>query len=108
MDAALNIRVHPLRKTDLGKSSVHAGWIAHTVLLLTLLSSATYCRAENVISVTETGVNVTRHVSIGLNKTLIVELPQDAHDIVVSDPGVSDAIVRATRTIFLFGKKVGE
>lgn len=108
MDAALNIRVHPLRKTDLGKSSVHAGWIAHTVLLLTLLSSATYCRAENVISVTETGVNVTRHVSIGLNKTLIVELPQDAHDIVVSDPGVSDAIVRATRTIFLFGKKVGQ
>uniref|UniRef100_UPI0037C95821 pilus assembly protein N-terminal domain-containing protein n=1 Tax=Rhizobium ruizarguesonis TaxID=2081791 RepID=UPI0037C95821 len=48
------------------------------------------------------------NVSIGLNKTLIVELPQDAHDIVVSDPGVCDAIVRATRTIFLFGKKVGQ
>ncbi|WP_376766388.1 pilus assembly protein N-terminal domain-containing protein [Rhizobium sophorae] len=37
-----------------------------------------------------------------------MKLPQDAHDIVVSDPGVSDAIVRATRTIFLFGKKVGQ
>ncbi|WP_404943993.1 type II and III secretion system protein family protein [Rhizobium ruizarguesonis] len=108
-DAALNTRLHPVRGTALGKSSVGTGWIAHQVLLLTLLiASARYCRAENVISVAETGVNVSRHVSIGLNKTVIVELPQDAHDIVVSDPGVCDAIVRATRTIFLFGKKVGQ
>ncbi|WP_245277163.1 type II and III secretion system protein family protein [Rhizobium sp. CF080] len=81
----------------------------HGFLLLTFfVSLATCCRAESVISIEKTGANVTRHVSIGLNKTLIVELPQDAHDIVVSDPSVSDAIVRATRTIFLFGKKVGQ
>lgn len=73
-DAALNTKLHLLRRTALPKSSVRAGWIGSTVLLLTLpVPSATYCRAENVISVAETGVNVTRHVRIGLNKTLIVE-----------------------------------
>ncbi|EUB99955.1 type II and III secretion system protein [Rhizobium sp. CF080] len=110
-DVALDIKAHLTRKTALQEFPGHAKRTMrlHGFLLLTFfVSLATCCRAESVISIEKTGANVTRHVSIGLNKTLIVELPQDAHDIVVSDPSVSDAIVRATRTIFLFGKKVGQ
>jgi len=50
----------------------------------------------------------TRRVVIGLNKSMIVELPQHAREVLVSSPEFVDAVVRSTRTSYLIGKKVGQ
>lgn len=50
----------------------------------------------------------TRHVKIGLNKSLVVELPKDVRDVLVSNPEFIDAVLHSSRRAYLIGKKVGE
>ncbi len=48
-----------------------------------------------------------REVRLQINKSLILELPRDASDIMVSNPSVANAIVRSQRRIFILGTGVG-
>jgi len=50
----------------------------------------------------------TQRVKLGLNKSVVVDLPRDAYDILVANPEVADAVTRTSRRIYLFGKQVGE
>ena len=47
-------------------------------------------------------------IELGLNKSLVIDLPADAFDILVANPEVADAITRSSRRIYLFGRAVGE
>ncbi len=58
------------------------------------------------IAPSETGQS--RSVKLGLNKSLVIELPADAHDILVANPDVADAVTRTARRIYLFGKQIGQ
>jgi len=48
-----------------------------------------------------------RRVTLSAGKGMIVELPQDARDVLVSNPDIVDAIVRTPRQIYLVGRKTG-
>ena len=52
--------------------------------------------------------SVTRAVKLGLNKSLVVDLPRDARDVLVSDPRIADAVIRTSRRIYLTGVAVGQ
>ncbi|MET0747016.1 MAG: type II and III secretion system protein family protein [Rhizobium sp.] len=58
--------------------------------------------------VTIAGIGNHKRLNLGLNKALVVDLPADAHDILVSDPAMADAVTRTSRRIYLFGKTVGQ
>ena len=47
-------------------------------------------------------------VNLGLGKSVVIDLPQDAYDILVANPGTADAVTRTARRIYLFGKAVGQ
>ncbi|MBX3531800.1 MAG: type II and III secretion system protein family protein [Rhizobiaceae bacterium] len=49
-----------------------------------------------------------QRIKLGLNKSVVVDLPADAYDILVANPSVADAVTRTARRIYLFGKQVGE
>lgn len=49
-----------------------------------------------------------QRIKLGLNKSLVIDLPSDAYDVLVANPSVADAITRTARRIYLFGKQVGE
>lgn len=51
---------------------------------------------------------VTRQIKLGLSKSVIVELPRSAQDVLVSDPETADAVVRSSRRAYVIGKKVGQ
>jgi len=51
---------------------------------------------------------VHRSVTLALDKAAVVELDADARDVLVSDPQILDAVVRAPRRIFLLAQKIGE
>jgi pilus assembly protein CpaC len=61
-----------------------------------------------VIRIVDTGVGVKKTIKLGLNKAVVVDLPTDAHDILVADPTLADAVTRTSRRIYLFGKSVGQ
>jgi pilus assembly protein CpaC len=50
----------------------------------------------------------TQRVKLGLNKSVVIDLPSDAYDILVANPAVADAVTRTSRRIYLFGKSVGQ
>lgn len=49
-----------------------------------------------------------QRIKLGLNKSIVIDLPADAYDILVANPAVADAVTRTSRRIYLFGKAVGE
>ena len=49
-----------------------------------------------------------QRIKLGLNKSLVIDLPADAYDILVANPSVADAVTRTARRVYLFGKQVGE
>ncbi|MBW8319410.1 MAG: type II and III secretion system protein family protein [Arenimonas sp.] len=64
--------------------------------------------SQSVLRIAQAGPGARRTVKLGLNKALVVDLPQDAHDILVADPEMADAVTRTSRRIYLFGKSVGQ
>jgi pilus assembly protein CpaC len=47
-------------------------------------------------------------VRIGLNKSVVIRLPADAHDVIVGNPEIVDAVVRSKNTAYLFARTVGQ
>jgi pilus assembly protein CpaC len=81
--------------------------VAAAALLLggALLPPVPTADAANV-QVTSTSTN--ERYKLGLNKSLVVNLPSDAYDILVANPAVADAVTRTSRRLYIFGKAVGE
>lgn len=49
----------------------------------------------------------TRKVTIGLHRSIMVELPVDVRDVLISHPGTLDAVVMSPRKVYLLAKEVG-
>src|SRR5579871_4540194 len=65
--------------------------------------------SERVLRVdTRGGGPVHKRLTLALDKAAIIELDADARDVLVSDPAVVDAVIRAPRRIFLLAQKIGE
>ena len=65
-------------------------------------------QSASIVRITESGSGIRKRLKLGLNKALVIDLPEDAHDILVADPSLADAVTRTSRRIYLFGKTVGQ
>jgi pilus assembly protein CpaC len=81
-------------------------------LAVAVLAADAAWNAERNIAAAETAVTATtrgaQRIKLGLNKSVVIDLPADAYDILVANPAVADAVTRTARRIYLFGKQVGE
>ncbi len=80
-------------------------------LAVTFLAGA-MALPPTVVPVLGQGVNIlstsaNQEVKLGLDKSIVIDLPEDATDILVANPEVADAVTRTSRRIYFFGKKVG-
>ena len=70
---------------------------------------ATAQRGSQPVSIDTGGTSVvSKSIVLPLDKAAIVELPRAAADVLVSQPGVVDAVVRSPRRVFLLGLEVGQ
>ncbi|WP_246752860.1 type II and III secretion system protein family protein [Sinorhizobium sp. BG8] len=69
---------------------------------------ATAEAAASVVRISESGPGARKTIKLGLNKAIVVDLPEDAHDILVADPAKADAVTRTSRRIYVFGKSIGQ
>lgn len=97
----------------IGKSGqlVCRSWKAVTVALgcgLAVLPVQSTAIAESNIVKLNQSQSTGKHINLGLSKSLVVDLPADAYDILVANPTVADAVTRTARRIYLFGKQVGQ
>jgi pilus assembly protein CpaC len=67
-----------------------------------------HAESKNYVKINPGAIGSTRRVTVGLNKSMVIDLPGDAHDILVANPEVADAVTRTSRRIYVFAKMVGE
>lgn len=67
-----------------------------------------FAASDSIVKIRDSGPGVKKAVKLGLNKAVVIDLPVDAHDILVADPELADAVTRTSRRIYLFGKSVGQ
>jgi pilus assembly protein CpaC len=51
--------------------------------------------------------HLARKVDIGIGKSVIIDLPADAKEVFVANPGVANAVIRSTRKLFIIGVSTG-
>jgi pilus assembly protein CpaC len=54
------------------------------------------------------GDGAAQFVPLGVGKTVVIELPRDAKDVLVADPKIANAVVRTSRRAYLIGVAVGQ
>jgi pilus assembly protein CpaC len=79
-----------------------------TAAMLALGTALAGSGAEASGSTQTRSIAEAQRIKLGLNKSIVIDLPSDAYDILVANPGVADAVTRTARRIYLFGKQVGE
>src|SRR5262249_40079324 len=50
----------------------------------------------------------TRPISLGIGKSIVVDLPRDVRDVLVSNPKIANAVVRSSRRAYLIGNDIGQ
>ncbi|MCO5063682.1 MAG: type II and III secretion system protein family protein [Rhizobiaceae bacterium] len=89
------------------KASKAAILLASTVAVLVATPKWESSEAQ-AASTRVTATTASQRIKLGLNKSIVIDLPNDAYDILVANPAVADAVTRTSRRIYLFGKAVGE
>jgi pilus assembly protein CpaC len=86
-------------------------WMLFGALALGLIVAilpANTARATGMDALTITSFGETRTLSLGINKSMVIELPADVRDVLVSNPAVADAVVRTARRVFVIGMAAGD
>src|SRR5262245_52667830 len=64
---------------------------------------------QSILQITKSGPQpTTRKVRLGKNKSMIVDLPAPARDVMISNPDKVDAIMQTSTRAYLVGKDAGE
>jgi pilus assembly protein CpaC len=50
----------------------------------------------------------TRFLSLGVGKSVVVDLPRDVKDVLVADPKIANAVVRSSQRAYIIGSAVGQ
>lgn len=64
--------------------------------------------AQGDVVINEGGGHNSRALSLALDKAVIVELPQAAADVLISNPAKVDAVIRSPRRVYLLGLEAGQ
>jgi pilus assembly protein CpaC len=64
--------------------------------------------AEEMADPWPSGAATPRRISMGVGKSIIVDLPQDAAEIFVANPKIANAVVRSPRKLYLIGIDAGQ
>jgi pilus assembly protein CpaC len=63
---------------------------------------------QSVLRLKESDLNAqSKAITLGRNKSMLVELPRDLRDVIVSSPDIVDAVVQTSNRVYLIGKKTG-
>jgi pilus assembly protein CpaC len=49
-----------------------------------------------------------RPLSLGIGKSIVIDLPRDIKDVLVADPKIANAVVRSTQRAYIIGATVGQ
>lgn len=101
--AILNLNVSAHTKKVLAK-----GALLLTLLIMPQMLAPQFAMANATIRISANQIGQTYAVAVGQNKSLIVDLPVSAKEVIVSEPGIANAIVRTKRRAIIQGRAAGD
>ena len=54
------------------------------------------------------GQNNARFLSLGVGKSVVIDLPRDVKDVLVADPKIANAVVRSAQRAYIIGAAIGQ
>src|SRR4051794_30128871 len=54
------------------------------------------------------GEATSRFTTLGIGKSIVIDLPADIKDVLVADPKIANAVIRSARRAYLIGVTVGQ
>ncbi|SEQ61884.1 pilus assembly protein CpaC [Faunimonas pinastri] len=95
-----------LRKLQAGALALALGTVlpATPILLAPQAANA----AGSYIKLTASDLSRDRQIHLGVDKSIVVDLPRPASDVLVSNPAIADAVLRTSRRLYLIGVKTGQ
>lgn len=52
--------------------------------------------------------SLARRLNMGIGKTVVLDLPRDAAEVVIGNPAVANAVVRSSRKLYVIGVSGGQ
>lgn len=100
-----------MQKTLPAKAGLTFGFLA--LLAAALLANPVALRAGGVelVAANAPAQIKTRggnFLALGVGKSIVIDLPRDAKDVLIANPGIANAVVRSARRAYLIGVKAGQ
>ena len=109
MMAGLSPKNRVAGPTAVLRAALSAALVFTAVLAGTGLAAPEAARAQSShMTINPAELSASRHVKIGIGKSLVVDLPRDAKDVLVSSPAIADAVMLTARRAYLIGQEVGQ
>ena len=90
------------------------GLFRATLLTIALAASsilavpAVQAQSPAYLALSEGDITESRPVYLGLNKSMVIDLPRAAGDVLVSNPAIADAVLRTSTRLYLIGVEIGQ
>src|SRR5687768_2711070 len=84
--------------TALATAATAAGTAAH----------AQSFQSQGFVRLTEADTLTSQPVYLGVDKSMVIDLPRPAGDVLVSNPAIADAVLRTSTRLYLIGVKIGQ
>jgi pilus assembly protein CpaC len=78
------------------------------VAIFSELACITVTQAQDQASSLSSSDIIPRHISMGVGKSVVVNLPEEAAEIFVANPKVANALVRSPQKLYLIGESAGQ
>lgn len=75
---------------------------------LTPVTASDYRAAPAPAASTDGGQMNARFLSLGIGKSIVIDLPRDIKDVLVADPKIANAVVRSAQRAYIIGATVGQ
>ncbi len=96
----------PLPRTFLGHV---LSLLAAAALTLTAVQAPALANDDHPAAPISAGAQTkTRFLALGIGKSMIVDLPREAKDVLVADPKIATAVIRSPQRAYIIGATVGQ
>ena len=87
---------------------IHVLSFSATALALTPTLAPTAAAELDTVAPIATGTAKIRFLSLGIGKSVIVDLPRGVKDVLVADPKIANAVIRSPQRAYIIGASVGQ
>jgi pilus assembly protein CpaC len=109
-----SVRKSGRRPLELKEMHMTHPWLIGGLAVLLSLTAPVFPGPARAASVNDgetlkfTSQNATRHINMGVGKSVVLELPTEAGEIFIGNPAIANAVVRSARKIYIIGQAAGQ